>query len=510
MLTPIFRLGKIFEPSVIIINQTVGPLAGETIMANENVAAGKNQLRKNSLGVGAVTFLVISAAAPLTAVAGGVPISMLLGNGAGIAGAFVLATIILLVFAVGYVAMARHVANAGAFYAFAARGLGGKVGGASALVAILSYNAMQIGILGLLGAASAGTFGALGINLPWWAWSFIGIAIVAFLGYRQVELSAKILIALVALEYLIVLIIDLAILFKGGDSGLSMAPFSPSQIMSGSPAIGILFCFAAFIGFEATTIYSEEARDPHTTVPRATYYSVLLIGVFYMLTAWLMANGAGVDKLVPTLQGLADPTTFLFELAGRYVGGPVPTIMGFLFVSSLFAAVLAFHNGVARYKYVAGREGLLPDSVGVTHPVYQSPHVGSIIQTVVAVLVVGLFAVLGMDPVLQLFTWLTQLGTLGVLGLMAVTSFSVVAFFGKNAMGETALSTKILPTIAGVVLAALFVYIFAKFGDLTGAAGSLGIILPSLVIVAAIIGFVLANGLASRNPDKYKRLGMNN
>jgi amino acid transporter len=462
-------------------------------MADTISAAGANQLRKNSLGVGAVTFLVISAAAPLTAVAGGVPISMLLGNGSGIAGSFLLATAILLVFAVGYVAMARHVSNAGGFYAFAARGLGGKIGGASAMVAIFSYNAMQIGILGLLGAASAGTFASIGLDLPWWVWSFIGIAFAGILGYRQVELSAKILMGLVILEYLIVLIIDAAILFKGGDAGLSFAPFSPTAILSGSPAIGILFCFAAFIGFEATTIYSEEAKDPHTTVPKATYYSVILIGVFYMLTSWLMAVGEGVDKLVPTLQGLKDPTTFLFELAGRYVGEPIPTIMGFLFVSSLFAGVLAFHNGVARYKYVAGREGLLPASVGVTHDQYQSPHVGSIIQTVLAIIVVGFFAVMGMDPVLQLFTWLTQLGTLGILGLMAVTSFSVVAFFAKNAMGENALS----------------VYIFAKFGDLTGAAGSLGVILPSLVIVAAIVGFISASNLAGRDPVKFENLGSN-
>ena len=221
-----------------------------------------------------------------------------------------------------------------------------------------------------------------------------------------------------------------------------------------------------------------------------------------------MAVGEGVDKLMPTLQGLKDPTTFLFDLAGRYVGGTVATIMGYLFISSLFAAVLAFHNGVARYKYVAGREGLLPDSVGVTHPVHQSPHVASVIQTIIAVLVVGLFAVLGLDPVLALFTWLTQLGTLGVLGLMATTSFSVMAYFSANGgMGEGTLSTKILPLIAGVLMAGLFVYIFAQFGALTGAAGWLGVALPSLVIVAAVIGFVLASGLAGRDPVRFARMG---
>ena len=354
-------------------------------MVDTTSAAGTNQLRKNSLGVGAVTFLVISAAAPLTAVAGGVPISMLLGNGAGIAGSFVLVTAILILFAISYVAMARHVASAGGFYAFAARGLGGRVGGAAALIAILSYNAMQIGVMGLFGAAAAGTFAPLGLDLPWYVWSFIGIAAVGVLGYRQVDLSAKILMVLVLLEYVIVLLVDAKIFMAGGDSGLSLAPFSASQVMSGSPAIGILFCFAAFIGFEATTIYSEEARDPHTTVPRATYISVVLIGLFYTITAWLMSVGAGVDKLTPALQGLPDPTRFLQGLTERYVGAGAAQVMDVLFVSSLFAGVLAFHNGVARYKYVAGREGILPDAVGVTHDKFQSPHVGSLIQTAIAV-----------------------------------------------------------------------------------------------------------------------------
>ncbi len=478
-------------------------------MTNLSSEAGANQLRKNSLGVGAVTFLVISAAAPLTAVAGGVPISMLLGNGAGIAGSFAIVTLVLLLFAVGYVAMARHVKNAGAFYAYTARGLGGHLGGSAALIAILSYNAMQVGVLGLLGAASAGTFNPLiGLDVPWWGWSLAAIAIVAVLGYRQVDLSARILMVLVLLEYVIVLIIDGGIFSAGGDAGLSMAPFSLDQILSGSPAVGILFCFAAFIGFEATTIYSEEAREPEKTVPRATYFSVVLIGVFYMLTAWLMANGAGVDKLVPTLQGLKDPTTFLFDLAGRYVGGPVPTIMGFLFVSSLFASVLAFHNGVARYKYVAGREGILPDGVGVTHARFQSPHVGSMIQTVIAVAIIALFAWLKLDPVLALFTWMTQLGTLGILGLMAMTSFAVIGFFVRNgAMGENAVVTKVLPAITGIILVYLFVTIFYKFGDLTGAAGSLGVILPSLVLVAAVVGFFLSSRLASRDRPRFERMG---
>ena len=472
-------------------------------------SGGANQLRKNSLGVGAVTFLVVSAAAPLTAVAGGVPLSMMLGNGPGIPLTFAFVTTVLLLFAIGYVAMARHISNAGAFYAYTAQGLGGLAGGAAALIAILAYNAMQIGIFGLFGAATAGFFAGYGLDLPWWVWTYIGIALVAVFGYRRVDFSARVLAVLVVLEYLVVLVIDAAILVKGGDSGLSAAPFTPSAFFSGTPAIGILFCFAAFIGFEATTIYSEEAREPEKTVPRATYISVLIIGLFYMLTSWLMVNGAGVDKLVPEIQGLADPTTFLFGLVDRYVGGGITTIMSILFITSLFAGVVAFHNGVARYLYVAGREGLLPKALGVTHPVFQSPHAGSVVQTIIAVLVVALFAFTGQDPVLALFSWLTNVGTLAIILLMALTAFAIVAFFGRNpGLEGNRIVTTVLPVLTGLILLALVFYIATNFGALAGAEGPLAVLLPGLVLIAAIIGLLCALRLKAGDAGAFARLGV--
>ena len=463
-------------------------------------------LRSNALGVAAISFMVISAAAPLTGAAGGIPLSMLLGNGIGIPGTFLIVTAILLIFAAGYVAMARHVKNAGAFYAFAAQGLGGHIGGGAAIIAMLSYNAMQIGLMGLFGAAAAGTFAAFGLDFPWYYWSYAAIAIIAVLGYRQVDLSAKVLMVLVFLEFAIVLLLDAAILVKGGASGLNLAPFNPSNIFSGTWSIGVLYCFAGFIGFEATTIYSEEARDPHVTVPKATYISVLAIGIFYSITSWLMVMGIVVDQLMPTLGGM-DPTTFLFMLGSQYLGDTASMIMGILFVTSVFAALLAFHNAIARYIFVTGREGILPDSVGVTHGKHLSPHVGSVIQTLLALAVVTLFVVKDMDPVLQLFSWLSQLGTLGVLGLMSLTSFAVIAFFARNALGEGALSTKVLPLVAGVIMAVLFVKIFTDFGALTGAEGNLSWMLPSLVIVAGIVGVALAAMLKGRDPRRFAELG---
>lgn len=476
----------------------------------DTTGAGANRLRSNSLGLLAVTFMVISAAAPLTGVAGAVPIAFLIGNGTGVPATFLFMTLVMLAFSVGYVAMSRHVKNAGAFYAYAARGLGGTWGGATAFTALVAYNAMQFGLIGLLGGIAAGVFGSFGLVLPWWVWSLLAIALVGVLGYRQVDLSARVMMVLVALEYLVVFIVDFAILGKGGAGGLALNIFDTGAIFSGSMTAAILFCLGSFIGFEATTIYAEEARDPDRTIPRATYLSVLMIGLFFVFTTWLMIVAVGADNLLPTIGGLADPTEYFFVLADQYVGGPVPPIAGILLVSSLFAALSAFHNYIARYSYVAGREGLLPAVFGQTHDRHQSPHIGSVVQTVGALVVLAIFAGLGLDPILNMFTWISQIGTLGVLGMMTVTSVAVIVFFGKGAAGASPLKTLILPGVSGLIMAALFVYIFLNFGDLTGTTGgALGIVLPSLIPLAALVGVLAARRLKAANPAAFARMGQN-
>ena len=480
----------------------------ETLQSTSQASTGSGQLRRNALGVAAITFFVVSAAAPLTAVAGGYPIAMLLGNGAGVPAAVVLVTVILLLFSVGYTAMARHISNAGSFYAFTSRGLGGVAGGAAAYIALLAYNTMQIGLYGLFGAVTAGTLAGYGIDLPWWAWSLIALAIVAFLGYRQIDLSAKVLAVLVILEYVAVVILDVAIIGQGGAAGIDFTSFTPGAFLSGSTTIGVLICFAAFMGFEATTIYSEEARDPKRTVPRATYLAVFIIGVFYAISTWAMVLGVGADKVVETIGGLPDPTLYVPTLSDQYVGGWLTTIIGLLLVTSVFAALLAFHNAAARYFYVLGREGLLPAKLGNTHDAHQSPHSGSVLQTVLGIVVLALFAITAQDPIFALFTWLTNTATLSVITLMSLVSFAILAFFKKEpALEPSALKASIAPLLAGLVLAVIAILVVVNFGVLTGAAAWLAIALPLLVPVAAVLGALAANNLKRNEPARFAQMG---
>ena len=85
-------------------------------------------LAAKRLGVPAVVSFVLSAAAPLTVIAGVVTTGYAVTGVAGMPVAFALVGVVLAVFSIGYVAMARHVAHAGAFSAYVTRGLGHPAG----------------------------------------------------------------------------------------------------------------------------------------------------------------------------------------------------------------------------------------------------------------------------------------------------------------------------------------------------------------------------------------------
>jgi amino acid transporter len=212
--------------------------------------------------------------------------------------------------------------------------------------------------------------------------------------------------------------------------------------------------------------------------------------------------------VLATLQGLQDPTTFVFILSDRYVGSWLTTIMSLLLISSVFAALLAFHNAAARYFYVLGREGLLPAGLGQTHNEHQSPHLGSLLQTVLALAIVAVFIFTGQDPILALFTWLTNLATLSVITLMALVSFAVIAFFRKKPeLATSGFKTVLAPLLAGVLLGIVAIMVVLHFPDLTGANMGLAYGLVALLPIAAIAGAVVANQLKQQSGSRFAELG---
>src|ERR687894_88710 len=360
------------------------------------------KLHRRALGVPDLVFFIIAASAPLTAVAGGQAATYLVTGNRAVAFMFIPLGIVLALFTVGYAAMSRYIENAGAFYAYVSKGLGRVPGIGTAFVALIAYNSMQIGIYGLFGVAMGGFMaGYLGVDLPWWFWCLVAGGVIALLGVLQIDLNAKVLAVMLGLEVLIVALFDFAILADPGPQGLTLIGFSPTIAFSTAVGATLTFCVASFVGFESAAIYSEECRDPRRTVARATYVAVALIAIFYALSSWLLGVAAGPDTMVDpaamvkagyATAGNPDPTTVLFITGAERLGAIWATAAALLFATSLFAALLSFHNSVARYMFALGREGVIPSIFGTVHANTGAPAAASLTQSVLALSVVGIFA----------------------------------------------------------------------------------------------------------------------
>jgi amino acid transporter len=213
-----------------------------------------------SLGTPAIVFMVIAAAAPLTIIGGVTPIGFLLGNGVGFPALYVIAAVVLLLFAVGLAAMSRYIARPGAFYTYIGHGLSPAWGLGASFLAILSYTGVQVAVFAYIGATMTSSIVALGgPDIPWWVWALLSVAVVAVLGYRRIQLSSRVLGVLLVAEMAIVLILDVVVIATGGADGLSLESFAPSTVFSGNIGVGLMFAVAGFVGFEATAVFRDEA-----------------------------------------------------------------------------------------------------------------------------------------------------------------------------------------------------------------------------------------------------------
>lgn len=438
----------------------------------ENPTPDASTLRKGRLGVVGIVFFVVAAAAPLVGMTGAVPVAIAAGNGAAAPGAYLVVGITLLLFSVGYAAMSQRVTNAGAFFAYIGRGLGRNAGIASAFVSILAYLAIQLAIYGFFGGVMAGQLPFL----PWWAWSLLAWLLVTALSLLSVDVGAKVLGVLLALELTSLLVTAGAILVDGGPEGINLAAsFSPDLILvgglAGSAGIAFAFAFASFIGFEATAIYGEESKDPKRAVPRATYWAVGVITVLFAVTAFAMVTGLGASSVVErTLElsgGLADPAAVLFALATQYVGPWMATVMSVLVLSSLFAGLLAFQNAASRYVFAMSRGGVFPAALGRVNR-RGAPQGASLVVSVITGLVMVVFALFSLDPVLTLFFWFSGLAVVAIVLIEILVCIAVIVYFRRNRGSENVFQTTIAPVLAALGLILGEYLLMSRFGLLAG------------------------------------------
>lgn len=470
----------------------------------------QGSLAKDRLGIPSVVFFVISAAAPLTVIAGVVTTGYATTGVLGIPFGFVTIAVILGIFSVGYVAMSRHITNAGAFYTYVSNGLGRPLGVGAAWMALLAYNGLQVGLYGVIGDATAPLLQQwFDVEVKWWVIALVAWALVAILGVLRVDVNGKVLALLLCAEIVITLIYDVFFLAKPAGGGITFDTLDPSNLFVGSAAGAILvLTFLGFTGFESAVVFSEESKNPKRTIAWATYLSVAIIGVLYALSSWAMSVATGPENIaqVSTDEGVGT----IFSLAAERLPIAFVDIGSVLFATSVLAAMISFHNTVARYTFALGRERVFPTLFSATGRRSGAPIAGSTIQSLLGLVVIVLYAAFNIEPVVHLFFWVGTSGAFGILILIALTSVAVFAFFLRNANGENLWRRMIAPVISAIVLGAVVYFAVDGFSSLLGVAEDdpMAWMIPAAYPAVALLGILWALILRATKPDVYRAIGL--
>ena len=486
----------------------------ESVYAGDS---GVDRLKPNAVGLWGGIFVAVTGAAPISAMLFNVPFATGFGTGLYTPAAFLFATIILTIFSVGYIAMARKIRAAGGFYTFISHGLGRELGMAAGICGALSYALFEVSLLGGFAYFAATNFNDwFGWHIPWVAFALFAAVLISVLCYFDVELSVRVLGFALIGEIIILTIFDLLIFGKGGGAdGIQFESLNMFKLTDPGPGlaagVGLFLAFWSWVGFEAIPNYAEESRNPAHIVPRATMISVIGLGIGYVITSLAFVSAFSGDKLVKAAQDPAGP----FFVAMRNFGSHgLATIMQVLILTGSFACAMAFHNVAMRYFYAMGREGILPRALGRTHPTHRSPYIASIAQTALAIALVlawgigaGFSYKAAFDTAyVRIYTMMAVQGVVWILAIQATCALAVILWHRRHKHPDSALVVVVCPIIA--ILGQVFaIYLLFKNIDvLAGTIGYVDLIAP-IAVIGVVGSLVYAVVLKRRDRAKFDGIG---
>ncbi|MFD6065338.1 APC family permease [Rhodococcus wratislaviensis] len=456
----------------------------DTTEALPTRAAHAGSLKKGTIGVFGAAVMAIALITPLTTLSSNMAESLILGVGPATVVVTLLVTLLLTFFAAGYSALGRVVVDSGAYAAYAAYGLGHKVGSAVGVAAVLGYNLATVAFIGIGGYFLDNTIKPHGLDLPWWIYSLAILAVVAVLGVLGVNIASRFNTIICGLQFVMLAIFFLAVLFKS-PSNFKLDVFSFSGVSGGAFGLSVVFVLLALAGFESSSAYGEEVRDPHRTIPRATYVTLLLLSGIFVVGTWVVVAASHGD---PRAVAGGDPGDLVPALFGSYLGEWTSTATNFIIAVTIIGAALAFHNLSTRYMYSSSRSGILFSALSRTHPRYKTPHVAVMAQVLITLVFLLPFVLTGASPMTDLLPAIAGYNALNMITKMGTTSASTIVATSKGKLTGSKYSTIYAPLLAIVGFIATGVLIVLHYKEITGTEALWVNAMPLMIVTCALFG----------------------
>jgi amino acid transporter len=389
----------------------------------ETVKKTHTKLKRNALNFWEVSAHAMALISPSMTAALIVPLMFATAANAGWL-CYTFGTIMLLFVALNLNQFAKRYTSAGSMYEYTVKGIGPTAGGVAGWSLAWAY--MFIGIAGVTGFTHFASMlltqaGATGyLSHPWITLFAICMFSAWFLAYKDITLSALLMLAMEGVSVLVISILALIACGKYGVIDTNQyhcfAGMGFKDIMR-PLGLGVVVAIFSGVGFECATAFGEEAKKPLVTIPRAVIASLLFTGSFFVFITYVETHALAANN--PTLDQLPAPLTTLAQNMNLAWMGIVIECGAMI---SFFALALSCLNSGSRIVFSMARYGIFPISVGSSHKLNLTPHVAiasfALIQFLIPTgfmlaIYAGGWNALQMGVPLDLFN---NAGTLGAMG----------------------------------------------------------------------------------------------
>ena len=412
----------------------------------------KTELRENAVGLPGVLMQGIATIGPSFAILASF---VFIAGYAGLSTpwAFLFGGILLGLQALSVAQLAKVFPSAGGWYTWIARALHPRAGFFAGV--LFSVWLPPVGVLTLSYLAQTVLEPSIkseyGVDVKWWIWVVVFLAVVIFFAYAGITLSERALIITGSIEIVIMVALAFTGLASPGKGGFSLAPLNPGNFgLTTNLFLGVVFSIFAFSGWESTGPLAEESRNPKRNVPIGLVGSVIVLMIYFTFVTWGYIVGTGVDNIAKT----ANPTLpFPVAILAQRVWGGAWVFLLFALLNSAIALSIACFNGGSRTWYGMGRSGVLPRALGKVELRRKTPI--NAIHAQVGVQVLGFICVLIWGATNVFLSWANAI-TIGLVAMYFLANIAVVRYYlteGRSQFNPILhLLVPVVAAVAGVVV----------------------------------------------------------
>lgn len=433
---------------------------------------------------------------------------------------FLLATVGVLLVAYGFVRLTQQFHHAGSVYGFVGVTLGPRAGvfAGHALLGTYTFYAvvtsMAAGIFGADFLRVLGVFGNVD-SAPDWApflVGFIALALAWFLALVPARDGTRILLSVEGVTVALILITTIVILIKlltgSGPAGqtFTLDVFSvPSGADVSAVALGAVFGFLSFAGFEAAATLGEEARHPNRDIPRAILGVAIFGGVYFVFVTAVEVMGFGANDA--GMKAFVASGSLLGDLGTQYIAGWVGDLITVGAAVSAFGCCLACLVGASRLLYAFSRDNASTPGFGFASRIsgrYGTPSGALAIVTIAAAVIIVAWSLAFNARAFDVFLGSGVIGTLILLVAYLFATVGAIKFLFLSGVAKVARWEIVIP-ILGILV--LLYTLYANVWPYP-ASGTPNFYYPIVTVVWLVIGLglvFLMPGLAGRVGERFEQ-----